>query len=415
MSRDDDYDDEDDAEVIEEFEPEPDGKKFKVTRKHVIVVTVIAVVVLIILASGWLIMSLGGDVQDVNVIEQTTGPNGRELSNEIYYLIFVGSSGIRDYEGSVDVKITQTDTGSLVYDTALDIKDREAELLLSYDQFCAGNGEYTIRAEVGGKTATDPFNIDSIVGNINVTTYLSNSDHNQGNITIVLEDKVPGTYIKNALPSPFSYAIDVKLEGVSVHTITGQETATDLKKDNLPMQINETFPKTDRGNYTVDVTFTNDMVKDGLAARTILAAATAFLNAPPRANAGSDITENIGILDTTAVVEFDATGSYDPDGIITTYVWDFGDGTSTNPSTYGESIFDASDGIDNDNDGTIDEPGEAEDGAFDGKTEYTYIVASSREFNVQLMVFDDTINQNGETVIGQGKIDGLVVTVNKGF
>jgi outer membrane protein assembly factor BamB len=45
-------------------------------------------------------------------------------------------------------------------------------------------------------------------------------------------------------------------------------------------------------------------------------------NQPPVADAGSDQTVNLGDL-----VQFDGSGSYDPDGNITIYEWDFGDGS----------------------------------------------------------------------------------------
>ena len=40
------------------------------------------------------------------------------------------------------------------------------------------------------------------------------------------------------------------------------------------------------------------------------------------------LIENSTIIDRKQVVSFDASGSYDPDGVIVSYLWDFGDGTS---------------------------------------------------------------------------------------
>jgi large repetitive protein len=51
------------------------------------------------------------------------------------------------------------------------------------------------------------------------------------------------------------------------------------------------------------------------------------VNAPPIAKAGEDIYQ------TNAVVEFDGSKSFDSDGSITKYLWDFGDGTSSSMKT----------------------------------------------------------------------------------
>jgi len=84
----------------------------------------------------------------------------------------------------------------------------------------------------------------------------------------------------------------------------------------------------DDGIYTVRLTVTDNDNKTDLT--------TAFktvLNRPPIAF----FTESSEIVDTNETIHFDASGSYDPDGSIVSYFWNFGDGTNATGVTTSNS------------------------------------------------------------------------------
>ena len=85
------------------------------------------------------------------------------------------------------------------------------------------------------------------------------------------------------------------------------------------------------GNYVVTLTVTDD---DGATAT---ATATKYiLNRPPVA----DFTESAETVYTGEVITFDASSSHDPDGTITSYFWDFGDGTNATGVTVDHAYTD---------------------------------------------------------------------------
>ena len=88
------------------------------------------------------------------------------------------------------------------------------------------------------------------------------------------------------------------------------------------------------GTYTARLTVTDDDGSTDTATRTIQVSSPSITNTPP--NASFIATPTSGEAPLT--VNFDASASSDPDGSITSYVWNFGDSSTgsgvTVPHTY---------------------------------------------------------------------------------
>jgi len=96
--------------------------------------------------------------------------------------------------------------------------------------------------------------------------------------------------------------------------------------------LTPTHSYTSAGDYTVTLTVTDD--DGGVGTDTL----TVHVNYPPVANPGGPYTGNEG-----SPIAFNGSGSYDQDGTIATYSWNFGDGTplvtgtATPTHTYGDN------------------------------------------------------------------------------
>jgi len=91
--------------------------------------------------------------------------------------------------------------------------------------------------------------------------------------------------------------------------------------------INVTNTYASAGTYTVTLTVVDDKGASSTDAAVVIVQALPA-NMPPVANAGADQTALAG-----QSVSFSGSGSYDPDGYIVSYSWNFGDGSTGSGAT----------------------------------------------------------------------------------
>jgi PKD repeat protein len=102
----------------------------------------------------------------------------------------------------------------------------------------------------------------------------------------------------------------------------------DFGDGNTATGVTASHAYADNGSYVVNLTVTdNDGATDSAhATKTVI-------NRPPVA----DFTESAHTVDTGESINFDASGSHDPDGTIVSYSWNFGDGNSATGVTASHS------------------------------------------------------------------------------
>jgi chitodextrinase len=195
--------------------------------------------------------------------------------------------------------------------------------------------------DIGGLVGLVGYNYNSWVRNCYATGSVSGSSHNAGGLvgrnyysgTIldsyaigsVSETYYGGGLVGFNLNSVYNSFWDTQTSGQSSSaggtgktTVEMKNVATFTETDTVGLDTPWDFvdnPYDDTG--TEDIWNIKSTVNDGYPVLNWQ------INEPPVADAGLDQTVLVG-----EVVNFDGSGSYDPDGTIDTYEWDFGDGNT---------------------------------------------------------------------------------------
>lgn len=163
------------------------------------------------------------------------------------------------------------------------------------------------------------FTVNSIITSLNART----TTENQYIYAVV---KTPPNATFTSSPTTLPTGEDVTFNATASYDLDGQIVSYfwNFGDGNTGTGNITTHAYADNGTYTVTVTITdNDGLKD-VATDVII-----VQNRPPIAQ----FTESAEIVDTGVVIYFNASNSYDLDGYIVNYFWDFGDGTNVTGKT----------------------------------------------------------------------------------
>jgi len=173
-----------------------------------------------------------------------------------------------------------------------------------------------------GVSATHTY---AATGSYDVTLTVTDNSGNTDSATLTINiaaSNVPPVAVISG-PSNGTEGIAVSFNGSGSSDADGTIVSYDWNFGDGSAGSGETVSHTYvAGTYTVTLTVTDDMGATGEATMNISITAPTEPQ-PPIADAGGPYMANVG-----ASVQFDGSGSMDPDGTITSYSWDFDDGSA---------------------------------------------------------------------------------------
>lgn len=327
-----------------------------VTDSRIGIKIVIVVLIIIIVLGGGLyiwIHSLGGvEKVTVNITAGSEMYTVRLQSN-------VATGGTDEYNGEGTL-IVKDESGLQTLQTTMDFIEGVCTTEFDFNDFCTGNGNYTFRVEVEGKSGEFIWEVSMVVETVDaVITHTQGSDPE---VTFIFMDKNH----RNLRPNISQECLEL-----TIHLeIDNNGFTEDFWYENVVVNGNhhkvsfQRFGAELAGNYSFYITVTNLCVKDGTEGRDVIVENTTRLDNAPVISVGGPYSYS-GIL--SKEVTLDGSGSTD-DGEIVMYTWYFTD-TRYQHLNYEETA------------------GNAPDGAFDGR--YNVGTLNTGDYEVTMIVTDN--------------------------
>jgi hypothetical protein len=316
--------DDDDEEHDEDYE------YYRRKRRQWIVLSVLIVVAILIIAFYYVVINPQG-VMDI----YPDDPIDNDDETGIKIQATIAMKGTSKAEGSGDLKIELN--GKTTYSSKISVKNGIAYKNLKYSEFVEGNGDYEIYISFDGvkKKFDSPYSVNWVVEKLDValdrmtfseSENITKSDDPFFHVNIKLQKK-HGRQLTDFRP------YDVDLELFYEDEQSSFETSTYKFEKKGVASILKSFEYDQAGNITAKVSINSEYVKSSSDYYSITYENTSLINSPPSAsgiltNGNSQNEIFLPILANYAEAEFDASNSFDPDGEIVKYQWEFDDDES---------------------------------------------------------------------------------------
>ncbi len=282
---------------------------------------IVAMVTVILFGALGLILLFGsGGIGSIAV----GGVQARESG--IWFEIRTTGKGLRSFTGEVGIEIMIEDKTNIegwrtLLRTTTRVKDDYGVKEVPYSQFLQGNGDYRISVGTGDVSSQAPLLISNLVTSLDVDWSTFMPDPTRPEYYVMVDI----TYMAGSQsPRNTRYPSQFFFDG----RVIGPDEVVSVDPSNTGLySIQKAIEHVRRGNYSLVATLTNLDCAEGSQGRNVEAVNNVLFNfdAPPFANAGDD--QIVDLVDGSAMVTLDASGSWDDGGIVE-YIWDFDDGTS---------------------------------------------------------------------------------------
>lgn len=292
------------------------------------IVPIAALIVLVLIIASVLILVNSGSSLDSALVGNIERKNmDRDLYQDtfpetLYIPFYASSSGLGKPKGTLTLEISYYGEDPVLYSEKVKIDGEIGHTYVHMNRFVKGNGDYNVTARVGASSNTVTFTVYEVVEKLSVAW-----DHGIKDVPFSTHSyRVEYTMTpvnkngQSLLRAPMPY----NLKGA----LSKPQGDVDAIERNWPLTgsyiISGDSEHTIKGNYDLNLEWTNLMCRsDSPYYKVSLSDGnTVPVDSPPYADAGEDL--EVRLVDGSAVVSFDGSGSKD-DGAIVEYRWDFGD------------------------------------------------------------------------------------------
>ena len=218
-----------------------------------------------------------------------------------------------------------------------DVSTGDAPLTVQFDGTGSSDPDGTIVSyawdfgDGNSSSSSSPSHEYTLANTYNVSLTVTDDDGETAtaNLTITVTSANQGpTAVASSNVTSGEAPLTVQFDGTGSSDPDGTivSYAWDFGDGNSSSSSSPSHEYTLANTYNVSLTVTDD---DGETATANLTITVTSANQGPTAVATSDVSTG----DAPLTVEFDGTGSSDPDGTIVSYAWDFGDGNSSSSSS----------------------------------------------------------------------------------
>ncbi len=320
---------EDEDEDEAEDEDDEEYLRYKRKRTRWIVISIFIVIIILIVAFYAVVINPQGVLDIIPATPtETKDKDGITISADIA----LKGTGTAEGDGELKIKLD----GKTTYSGKIPIKGGVAEKVVKYKDFVEGNGDYEISISYEGlsRKTDNRYTVDWVVEKVDVELKRMSFGESEN---LTKSDKpyfILNTYFNYTNNNPLNETrlLDIDVELFFEDDLSSFRSESYKFDKYLENRDTKDINYNKAGNITAKVTVINENVKPDSKFHEITGEAYEFINTPPFAKGelsnGNNGEISLSPLFDNGIAEFDASDSFDLDGGIVRYRWEFNDDNS---------------------------------------------------------------------------------------